>query len=88
MSDAPPGVLRDEDGLLTARGNGDAKRKSGSETRRRTEHLALRLLPSEQAALRALAEQANQRSVQAWILETIKPHLDLPRLQRTDSNPL
>lgn len=51
------------------------KRRSGTETRQRTEKLNLRLLPSEQRALRALAEQAGHRSVQAWILETIRPHL-------------
>lgn len=51
------------------------KRRSGTETRQRTERLNLRLLPSEQRALRALAEQAGHRSVQAWILETIGPHL-------------
>lgn len=51
------------------------KRRSGSETRQRTEKLNLRLLPSEQRALRALADQAGHRSVQAWILATIGPHL-------------
>jgi uncharacterized protein (DUF1778 family) len=49
------------------------KRRSGSETRQRTERLNLRLLPSEQRALRVLAEQAGHRSVQAWILEAIGP---------------
>ena len=52
------------------------KRRSGSETRQRTETLNLRLLPSEQRALRALADQAGHRSVQAWILEAIGPHLE------------
>jgi predicted HicB family RNase H-like nuclease len=51
------------------------KRRSGTETRQRTEKLNLRLLPSEQRALRALAEQTGHRSVQAWILEMIGPHL-------------
>jgi hypothetical protein len=52
------------------------KRRSGSETRQRTEKLNLRLLPSEQRALRALADQAGHRSVQAWIMEALGPHLD------------
>ena len=52
------------------------KRRSGSETRQRTEKVNLRLLPSERRALRALADQAGHRSVQAWILDTIAPHLE------------
>ena len=52
------------------------KRRSGTETRQRTEKLNLRLLPSEQRALRALAKQSGHRSVQAWILEAIGPHLE------------
>lgn len=52
------------------------ERRSGSETRQRTEKLNLRLLPSEQRALRALADQAGHRSVQAWIMEALGPHLD------------
>jgi predicted HicB family RNase H-like nuclease len=52
------------------------KRKSGTETRQRTERLDLRLLPAEHRALRLLADQAGHRSVQAWILEAIGPHLD------------
>ena len=55
------------------------KRRSGTETRQRTEKLNLRLLPSEQRALRALAKQAGHRIVQAWILETIGPHLQSVR---------
>jgi predicted HicB family RNase H-like nuclease len=55
------------------------KRRSGTETRQRTEKLNLRLLPSEQRALRALADQAGHRSVQAWILEAIGPHLERVR---------
>jgi uncharacterized protein (DUF1778 family) len=52
------------------------KRRSGTETRQRTEKLNLRLLPSEQRALQKLAAQAGHRSVQAWILETIGPHME------------
>lgn len=52
------------------------KRRSGTETRQRTEKLNLRLLPSEQRALRTLAAQSGHRSVQAWILEAIGPHLE------------
>jgi hypothetical protein len=62
------------------------KRRSGSETRQRTEKLNLRLLPSERRALRVLADQGGHRrtrwrrfkgcSVRAWILEAIGPHLE------------
>lgn len=52
------------------------RRTSGSETRQRTERLNLRLLPSEQEALRVLADQAGHRTLQAWILEAIGPHLE------------
>jgi hypothetical protein len=55
------------------------KRRSGTETRQRTEKLNLRLLPSEQRALRKLAAQGGHRSVQAWILEAIGPHLESVR---------
>ncbi len=55
------------------------KRRSGTETRQRTEKLNLRLLPSEQRALRTLAAQAGHRSVQAWILEAIGPQLESVR---------
>lgn len=55
------------------------KRRSGTETRQRTEKLNLRLLPSEQRALRTLAKQSGHRSVQSWILETIGPHLQTVR---------
>ena len=54
------------------------KRRSGTETRQRTEKLNLRLLPSEQRALQ-LAAQAGHRSVQAWILDAIGPHLESVR---------
>ena len=52
------------------------KRRSGSETRKRTEVVTIRLLPSEQEALRTLAAESGHRSVQAWILDAIGPHLD------------
>jgi predicted HicB family RNase H-like nuclease len=55
------------------------KRRSGTETRQRTEKLNLRLLPSEQRALQLLAAQAGYRSVQAWILDAIGPHLESVR---------
>jgi hypothetical protein len=55
------------------------KRRSGTETRQRTEKLNLRLLPSEQRALRALAKQSGHRSVQSWILDAIGPHLESVR---------
>lgn len=75
------------EGAVPSTAQGDrTRRKSGSETRRRTEILTLRLLPSEQAVLRTLADQGSHRSVQACILELIKPHLDnATRLQTTDS---
>jgi hypothetical protein len=50
-------------------------RKSGSEKRRRTDTVNLRLLPSEALALRALAEQHGHSSVQAFIVDALKPLL-------------
>jgi hypothetical protein len=50
-----------------------AKRRSGSETRRRTDRLNLRLLPAEGDALRALAKEHGYGSVQALILEALRP---------------
>jgi hypothetical protein len=52
------------------------RRRSGSETRQRTARLDLRLLPSEQRALRVLADQGGHRSVQSWILEALRPQLN------------
>jgi hypothetical protein len=53
-----------------------ANRKHGSEKRQRTERLTLRLLPSEQPALRVLADQAGHRSLQEWIREAMAPRLE------------
>lgn len=50
--------------------------RRGTETRRRTETLSLRLLPAEQRALKVLADRSGHRSVQAWILDTIGPYLE------------
>lgn len=75
MADASLEDSRKGIGSLTAQ-SPVTKRKSGSETRRRTENLSLRLLPSEQAAMRAAADQASYPSVQAWLLEVIRPHLE------------
>lgn len=52
------------------------KRRSGTESRQRTEKINLRVLPAERRALRVLADRAGHQSVQGWILETIAPHLD------------
>lgn len=51
------------------------RRRSGSETRRRTAALSLRLLPAEERALRVLADQGGHRSLQSWILDAIRPQL-------------
>lgn len=49
------------------------KHKSGSERRRRTDPVNLRLLPSEARALRALAQDKGHTSVQALIVEILRP---------------
>jgi len=50
-------------------------RRSGSERRRRTNTVNLRLLPSEALVLRALAEQQGHPSVQALIVDVLRPLL-------------
>lgn len=52
-------------------------RRSGSERRRRTNPVILRLLPSEASALRVLAEEQGHPSIQALIVETLKPLFSL-----------
>lgn len=59
----------------------EKKSRRGSETRQRTTALNIRLLPSEHQAMCALAERAGHRSVQAWIRETLNPHLESVRVQ-------
>lgn len=49
------------------------RRRRGTETRRRTERVALRLLPAEGEALRALVREHGHRSVQALILDALRP---------------
>lgn len=49
------------------------KRRSGSETRQRTDTVSLRLLPAEGAALRTLAKQHRHASRQALILAELQP---------------
>lgn len=48
-------------------------RRSGSETRQRTDTVSLRLLPAEGAALRTLAKKHGHASRQALILATLEP---------------
>ncbi|MCT7362876.1 hypothetical protein [Mycolicibacterium llatzerense] len=48
-------------------------RRSGSETRQRTDTVSLRLLPAEGAALSLLAEKHGHASRQALILATLEP---------------
>ena len=50
-----------------------AKKRRGSETRRRTDSVTLRLLPAEGAALRSLAIQHGHASRQALILAELQP---------------
>jgi hypothetical protein len=53
------------------------RRRSGSERRRRTDPVILRLLPSEARALRHLAERNGHASVQALIVEVLRPLIGL-----------
>lgn len=48
-------------------------RRSGSETRQRTDTVSLRLLPSEGAALNMLAKKHGHASRQALILAALEP---------------
>lgn len=50
-----------------------ARSRSGSETRRRTERLTLRLLPNEHERLQSLADERGLTSVQALILDALQP---------------
>ena len=50
-------------------------KRSGSEIRRRTDSVVLRLLPIEGAVLRAIARDRGHRSVQALILQALQPLL-------------
>ena len=50
-----------------------ARRRSGPETRRRTETLALPLLPSEPTGVAGLGRLCGQQTVQASILEVVAP---------------
>lgn len=52
-----------------------AKHRRGSEVRRRTDSVSLRLLPAEGAALRAIAEEQGHPSVQSLILQALQPLL-------------
>jgi hypothetical protein len=54
---------------------GAKRRRSGTETRRRTDVVNLRLLPSEAVALRDLAKQHGHPSVQALIVDVLRPLL-------------
>jgi hypothetical protein len=51
-------------------------RRSGSETRQRTDSVSLRLLPSEGAALSTLAKQHGHASRQALIRAVLQPLID------------
>jgi hypothetical protein len=52
-----------------------SRKRSGSEIRRRTDSVSLRLLPAESAVLRAIAQDRGHRSVQALILHALQPLL-------------
>lgn len=54
---------------------GESTRKSrrGTETRRRTKHMTLRLLPQEQEVAEAVASQFDMKSVQALIVDVCQP---------------
>lgn len=54
---------------------GEPVRKSrrGTETRRRTKHMTLRLLPQEQEVAEAVASQFDMKSVQALIVDVCQP---------------
>lgn len=49
------------------------KSRRGTETRRRTKHMTLRLLPQEQEVAQAVASEFDMTSVQALIVEACQP---------------
>ena len=50
-----------------------SRKRSGSEMRQRTDSVVLRLLPSEGAVLRAIAQERGHKSVQALIRHALQP---------------
>lgn len=52
------------------------KSRSGTETRRRTKHMTLRLLPQEQKVAQVVAEEFDMPSIQALIIDACRPLMD------------
>lgn len=52
---------------------GRIKKKSGSETRQRSERMILCLLPAEQQAASAIARQYDKRNIQAMLIDACGP---------------
>ena len=52
---------------------GAKKRRSGSESRQRTDRIVLRLLPAEATALHVLAERRGHASRQELIRDALRP---------------
>ena len=49
------------------------KGRSGSETRKRTERMTLRLLPQEQQVVQLVADEFGMPSIQALIVDALQP---------------
>jgi hypothetical protein len=56
------------------------KSRRGTETRRRTKHMTLRLLPQEQEVAQFVAAEFDMKSVQALIVEACQPLMNADTL--------
>ncbi|MBU8820883.1 hypothetical protein KL864_34010 [Mycolicibacterium goodii] len=71
----------------SAGGRSARKRRQGSETRRRTARVALRLLPTEHGVAEALAEEFDTKSIQGFIVDALQPVFTADTLGRVAADP-
>lgn len=53
-----------------------ANSRSGSDKRQRTELVGLRMLPSEKAALKMVADREGHSTIQSWLRTIVETHLE------------
>lgn len=58
-----------------------AESRSGSDKRRLTELVGIRLLPSEKGALQSHADREGHRTVQSWMRSVLEPYLGQPIIE-------
>jgi hypothetical protein len=61
------------------------KSRSGTETRRRSKHMTLRLLPQEEVVAQVVADEFDMPSIQALIIDACQPLMSPVPLQWTAS---